>query len=380
MTTPASQPELHISQPSGDTLVAELTGNWTLAQTLPPFESLEQKLASVPALKQISFETERLTAWDTGALTYLAELVKLCNSKNIEVDKAGLPDGLQRLLNLAFAVPPREGAERSTRRESVITQAGKMAMELLKGAPETVQFLGEATLSFMRFLIGRAQFRTSDLFVIIQETGPQALPIVTLISFLVGVILAYMGAVQLEQFGAQVFVANLVGLGMAREMAAIMTGIIMAGRSGASFAAQLGTMQVNEEIDALRTLGVNPMDFLVLPRMLALILMVPLLTLYSGAVGILAGMFVSVTLLDISGPEYWNQTVRALNLQHFASGLLKAAIYGVLIAIAGCMRGMQCGRSAQAVGEATTSAVVTSIVYMVVAAAILTVVYQQIGF
>jgi phospholipid/cholesterol/gamma-HCH transport system permease protein len=262
----------------------------------------------------------------------------------------------------------------------VITQAGKMAMELVKGAPETVRFLGEATLSFMRFLVGRAQFRASDLFFIIQETGPQALPIVTLISFLVGVILAYMGAVQLEQFGAQVFVANLVGLGMAREMAAIMTGIIMAGRSGASFAAQLGTMQVNEEIDALRTLGVNPMDFLVLPRMLALILMVPLLTLYSGAVGILAGMFVSVTLLDISGPEYWNQTVRALNLQHFASGLLKAAIYGVLIAIAGCMRGMQCGRSAQAVGEATTSAVVTSIVYMVVAAAILTVVYQQIGF
>ncbi len=380
MNISASQPELHLKRLSDDTVIARLAGSWTLTQELPPFASLEQQLSSQPTLKRLAFETERLTAWDSGALTYLAELVKLCDGRNITVDKAGLPDGLQRLLNLAFAVPPREGAARSTGSESVLARSGEFAIRFLSGAPETLRFLGEATLSLFRFLFGRAQFRKSDLFLIIQETGPQALPIVTLISFLVGVILAYMGAIQLQQFGAQIYVANLVGLGMAREMAAIMTGIIMAGRSGAAFAAQLGTMQVNEEIDALRTLGVNPTDFLVLPRMLALIMMVPLLTLYAAAVGILAGLFVSATLLDISGPEYWTQTVTALNLQHFASGLVKAAVYGVLIAIAGCMRGMQCGRSAQAVGEATTSAVVTSIVYMVVAAAILTVLYQQIGF
>ena len=194
-----------------------------------------------------------------------------------------------------------------------------------------------------------------------------------------GLILAYMGAVQLQLFGAQVYVASLVGLGMARVMGALMTGIIMAGRTGASFAAQLGTMQVNEEIDAFRTMGISPMEFLVLPRMLALILMVPLLTLYADLVGILAGLLVGVTMLDIGFMEYYNQTVNSLNLTQFLVGLIQAAVFGVLIAIASCMRGMQCGRSASAVGEATTSAVVTSIVFIVVSASILTIIFNVLG-
>jgi phospholipid/cholesterol/gamma-HCH transport system permease protein len=240
-------------------------------------------------------------------------------------------------------------------------------------------FIGEATLTFVRLFRGRARFRRSDLALIIQECGPQALPIVTLISFLVGLILAYMGAVQLKLFGAQVYVASLVGLGMARVMSALMTGIIMAGRTGASFAAQLGTMQVNEEIDAFKTLGISPMEFLVLPRMLALIVMVPLLTLYSDLVGILAGFIVGVTMLDIGLMEYYYQTVESLTVMQFVIGLIQAAVFGILIAIASCMRGMQCGRSASAVGEATTSAVVTSIVFIVVAASVLTIIFNVLG-
>jgi phospholipid/cholesterol/gamma-HCH transport system permease protein len=202
---------------------------------------------------------------------------------------------------------------------------------------------------------------------------------VSLISFMVGIILAYMGAVQLGQFGAQVYVANLVALGMVREMAPIMTAIIMAGRTGAAYAAQLGTMQVNEEIDAYRTMGFSPVEFLVLPRMIALVLMVPLLTVYSDIVGILAGMLVGVSIFDIGFREYYNQTVATLSMLDVAGGLFKAAVYGVLIAIAGCLRGMQSGRSASAVGEATTSAVVTSIVFIVVAAGLLTIIYQAMG-
>jgi phospholipid/cholesterol/gamma-HCH transport system permease protein len=215
--------------------------------------------------------------------------------------------------------------------------------------------------------------------LIIEDVGPHALPIVSLISFLVGLIVAYMGAVQLAQFGAQIYIANLVSLGMTREMGALMTGIIMAGRTGAAYAAQLGTMQVNEEIDAFRTMGFNPIDFLVLPRILALVLMMPLLVLYAGIVGITAGMFVAVTVFDISTFEYYQQTVRSMEWTHIWVGVIKGTVYGMLIAFAGCLRGMQCGRSAQAVGEATTSAVVTGILFIVIAASILTILFQELG-
>jgi len=226
---------------------------------------------------------------------------------------------------------------------------------------------------------GKARYRRSDLWFTVQQVGPDALPIVTLISFLVGVILAYMGALQLVQFGAEIYIADLVAIGMVRELGALMTGIILAGRSGAAFAAQIGTMQVNEEVDALRTLGISPVDFLVLPRLLALVLMMPLLTIYSGVAGVLAGLFVSTTVMGIDGFEYIQQTLRALSFDHFIVGVSKGTVYGVLVALAGCLRGMQCGRSAQAVGEATTSAVVTSILWIVIAASVLTVLYQHLG-
>jgi phospholipid/cholesterol/gamma-HCH transport system permease protein len=206
----------------------------------------------------------------------------------------------------------------------------------------------------------------------IQQCGANALPIVSLISFLVGLILAFVGAVQLAMFGAQIFVADLVGIAMLRVMGAIMVGIVMSGRTGAAFAAQLGTMQVNEEIDALKTMGVSPMEFLVLPRMLALVVMMPLLCIYADLMGILGGLVVGVGLLDISVTQYIVQTKGALNLNHFFIGIFQAAVFGVLVALAGCLRGIQCGRSASAVGDATTSAVVTSIVAITIATAIIT--------
>jgi phospholipid/cholesterol/gamma-HCH transport system permease protein len=264
-------------------------------------------------------------------------------------------------------------------REPFLSRVGASAVEFAQSSGEMLAFIGEAFLAFIKLLVGKARFRRSELFLIIQECGAQALPIVSLISFLVGLILAFVGAVQLKMFGAQIYVADLVGIAMAREMGAMMTGIIMAGRTGASFAAQLGTMEVNEEIDALKTMGISPMEFLVLPRMLALVIMMPLLCLYADLVGILGGVFVGVSMLDLSFSQYFTQTLAALDLTDFGIGIFKSAIYGVLIALSGCLRGIQCGRSASAVGVAATSAVVTAIVAIIVSNGIFAVITNMLG-
>lgn len=370
---------LQFSRPEKDVLVLSLGASWRLANGLPPITEFERQLDDSQRVKRITFDTKQLADWDSGLLVYLGNVLALCTKRNIQVDKTGLPEGVRRLLDLAYAVPPRKDTGRGGKPPSFLARVGLAALKELRGAPEMIRFVGETTLAFGRLFRGKAQFRRSDLMLIIQEVGPQALPIVSLISFLVGLILAYMSAVQLGQFGAQIYVADLVGLSMARVMGALMTGIIIAGRTGAAYAAQLGTMQVNEEIDAFKTMGVAPMDFLVLPRMLALIIMLPLLALYADFVGILAGLVVGVTMLDIGAFAYYHQTIQSLTITQFAVGLSMAAVYGVLIAFAGCLRGMQCGRSAQAVGEAATSAVVTGIVFIVVAAAILTIIYHALG-
>jgi len=345
---------------------------------LPPADEVVRQLEEPVQTEKLVFTSTDITAWDSGLINFLRNVIKECNRRNIEVDDSGLPEGARRLLKLAFAVP-EQATGRHHEPPSVLKYVGQVTLDLIHGAPAMVRFIGEVTLSAGRLLRGRAQYRRSDLALVLQEAGPQALPIVSLISFLVGLILAYMGAVQLAQFGAQIYIADLVGIGMSREIGALMTGIILAGRTGAAFAAQLGTMQVNEEIDAYRTLGISPIDFLVLPRMLALILMAPLLTLYASLVGMVAGMLVAVLAFNVDMNEYYQQTLSALTVQHFLVGLSKGVVYGTLIAIAGCLRGMQCGRSASAVGEATTSAVVTAIVFIVISASLMTIMYQKLG-
>jgi len=345
---------------------------------LPSHTEVEQQVASGPRVKRVAFDTQGITAWDSGLVTFLLKILTQNTQNQIETDQAGLPEGVRRLLALATAVPEREGAAKKAVRIPRLVRVGKGTIAAVEEAKGMLAFLGEALLAFLRFLRGKARFRRSDLFLIIQESGANALGIVTLISFLVGLILAFMGGVQLRQFAAEIYVANLVGLGMIREMAPIMTGIIMAGRTGAAFAAQLGTMQVNEEIDALKVLGLSPMEFLVLPRMLALVLMMPLLTLYADLVSILGGLVVAQGF-GISATEYLIQTMKAVHLHDLAVGLFKSAVFGVIVAITGCLRGIQCGRSAQAVGEATTSAVVMAIVLIITLDGIFAVITDTIG-
>ena len=213
----------------------------------------------------------------------------------------------------------------------------------------------------------------------LQESGPNALGIVTLINFLVGLIIAFVGAVQLQKFGASIYVADLVAIATVRELAPIMTGIIMAGRTGSGFAAELGTMQVNQEIEALSTMAVPPMDFLVLPRMLALSLMMPLLVCYADLIGMLGGAAVGIGMLGQGPRLYWEETRGAIGLLDIGIGVGKGLIFGILVALAGCMRGMSSGRDAAAVGQAATSAVVLGIVWIIGLDGILAVVTNVLG-
>jgi phospholipid/cholesterol/gamma-HCH transport system permease protein len=371
--------EIYYDQTSDDTLLVRLKGQWIIGEEVPAAEAVQQEISSHRSIRQIAFDTAQLNNWDSALLTFLIKVVQQTQQNNIEIDQDGLPQGVKSLLHLAYAVPERKGARKESVRDPLLQRIGDYALNTGKSSIEFINFIGAAFLALLKFFVGKARFQRSDLMLFIQQTGAEALPIVTLISVLVGLIFAFIGAVQLMMFGAQIYVADLVGIAMVRVMGAVMTGVIMAGRTGAAFAAQIGTMQVNEEIDALQTLGISSMEFLVLPRMLALVLMMPLLCLYSDLMGILGGMIVGVGMLDIDVELYLIQTRKALNLTHIAIGIVHSIVFGVLVALAGCLRGIQCGRSASAVGEATTSAVVTSIVAIVVATAIITVVCNVMG-
>ncbi len=373
-------PGFTFSSPPGGGLVLRLTGSWKTEFSPPSSEEAERQMAAGPAAAKVTFETASLSDWDSSLLTFLLGVKEYCMSKGIAFELDGLPEGARRLLNLALAVPERAGAKKGATKEPLMSRIGGGTLQLGTSLAEVMNFLGDAGVSVVRLFTGRATFRWSDLILFLQESGSQALPIVSLISLLVGLILAFVGAIQLKAFGAQIYVADLVGIAMVRVMGAIMTGIIMAGRTGAAYAAQLGTMQVNEEIDALKTLGVTPMEFLVLPRMLALTIMMPLLCVYADIMGILGGMIVGVTMLDLNPIVYLNQTKGALSLTNLWIGLFHGAVFGVLVALSGCLRGMQCERSASAVGYAATSAVVTGIVSIIVATAIITIMCNILGF
>lgn len=360
-------------------LQVTLGGTWKLGQSQPDTQPVVDQLTSAAEISSVTITTRNLDSWDTTLITTLLKIIDACWSREITVHYDALPQGVKRLLRLATAVPERKGDRREAKHVSIVDYLGTQAIARHRSYREMLQFIGEAFIGCAKLALGRARFPFSEMMVFVQDAGFNALPIISLISVLFGVILAFVGAVQLKLFGAELFVADLVGIGMARDMGAMMTGVIMAGRTGAAFAAQLGTMQVNEEIDALTTFGISPMEYLVLPRMLALTMMMPLLCIYSDLMGILGGALIGIGLFDITPTQYFLQTQKAVPLHHFASGLIKSLFYGVIVALTGCLRGIQCGRSASAVGTAATSAVVTAITWIVICCAILTFVFYVIG-
>ncbi|MFZ5774602.1 MAG: MlaE family lipid ABC transporter permease subunit [Thermodesulfobacteriota bacterium] len=363
---------MQLAHPAPDCLELILSGTWRLAAAPPSLEPLRQQLASGRPTS-ISFDCRQVRNWDSTLPTFLLAAHALCAGHGLTPDQDGLPAGVRRLLTLALASPEQPLANRADR-PTLLARLGEQTLAWVAGGREALTFIGATVLALVSLFRGRARFRGADLLQLLHDCGSQALPIIALVSVLVGLILAFVGAVQLRLFGAEIYVADLVGIGMTREMGAMMAAIVMAGRTGAAFAAQLGTMRVNEEVDALETLGIAPMEFLVLPRMLALVAMMPLLCLYADFMGMLGGLLVGTTLLDLPLRQYLNQSLGAITLNHFLLGVAKSVIFGVLVAMAGCLRGLQCGRSAQAVGQVATSAVVTSIVAIIVADGIFAVV------
>jgi phospholipid/cholesterol/gamma-HCH transport system permease protein len=353
-------------RPDDRTLEVRLAGDWLLAGPRPSVLMVVLELGVRPA-QRVQILAQDVGEWDSGLLTFVRAVFSACRERSVEVDCRGLPKGVVALLALAEAVPEQQGARRTEKPPSGLARIGTLALTGVIGSTELLEFLGTVTLALGRFLGGRARYQRRDLWLLVQQCGAQALPIVALIAFLVGLILAFVGAVQLRQFGAQIYIADLVGLGMVREMGAMMTGIIMAGRTGAAFAAQLGTMKVNEEIDALVTLGIPPTEYLVLPRLVALLLMMPLLCICADLIGIIGGGLVGMGMLDIEPVEYVRRTLDAISLTDCTLGVVKGAVFGVIVAVAGCLRGMQTSGSAAAVGDAATSAVVTGIVAIVAA-------------
>ena len=362
-----------------DTLAVALAGDWLLGNKLPGIEPVLENLRKSPVPAGIAFDTAELGDWDTGLVARLVSIRRDAEANGIAVDESGLPEGARQLLGLAFAVKEREGARRSARDIGIFEAVGEKTLRVVARSRDLLVFLGELVLSFGRLFRGKATYLRSDLVQYVQEAGAEALPIVSLISFLIGMIFAFVGVMQLENFGAGIYTADLVAVAMVREMAPIMTAIIMAGRTGAAYAAQIGTMKVNEEVDALTTLGMDPMDFLVTPRVIALVVMLPMLSLYGSLMGILGGTFVGLSMLDVSLVQYASQTVNSVGLNSLLGGLFKSVVYGSLVAIAGCQQGLACGNSAMAVGQSTTRAVVMSIVLIVVSASILTVIYINLG-
>ena len=353
-------PRLTFRRTDQAVLMVELAGDWLERATLPNISATESELAG-GAIRALEFQAADLGRWNSALMVRVLKLEELCAQNKIEFRAQTLPPGLAKLVVLSQAVPERKDAARREEQLPVLHRIGERGVRVWTGGLGMLHFLGENAVAFLKLLRGRAQFRWSDTWVYVQECGPEALGIVALINFLVGLILAFVGATELARFGASIYTADLVGVATVREMGCIMTGIILCGRTGAAFAAQLGTMKVNQEIEAFQTFGISPVEFLVLPRMLALIFMMPLLCLFADLIAITGGFLVSTLLLGVTPALYVNRTLHSIQLSVFLLGLFKGAFFGVVVALTGCLRGMQCGTNAAAVGQATTSAVVTGI-------------------
>ncbi len=361
-----------------DVLRLRLSGSWTLHMPGRPGSAVVRAALVGGALPRIvRFDLSGVTDYDSALISFLLNCHDICVATRTQLDFESLPPGPQKLLRLATGVAQAEDVRPREVSHNPLARLGTLAQEVAQDWLEILQFLGDCAVTLGRFVTCRARFRWSDVWLEIQHCGADALPIISLIAFLMGLILAYVGAVTLRPYGGLIFVANLVGLAMVREMGVMMTGVIMSGRTGASFAAQLGTMKVSEEIAALRTMGLSPVEYLVLPRMIALVVMFPLLTLYANFIGMFGGLVVSLTM-GLSWAQFTHQLTGAVDLTNFSVGIIKSFFFGLIVAATGCLRGMQCGNSSAAVGLATTRAVVTGITCLVIADAIFAVIFNTL--
>jgi phospholipid/cholesterol/gamma-HCH transport system permease protein len=356
--------------------MVSLEGDWLVGDT-DVDRGLSGLLNEGANLRGIGFDAGGLGHWDSSLLVFLSQIRQSAAQFKIKFDDVGLPNAARRLLDLLPVQEPpgATGVGKTSLAETVGVQVIGIWTELVA----VTTLVGEITLAVGASLRGRTRMRRIDLLTCVQEAGLEALPIVTIVNVLVGAILAFVGAIELRLFGADIYIANLVAIAVIREMAALMTAIVMSGRTGGAYAAQIATMQGSEEIDALRSFGIPLLDYLILPRVLALVSIMPILYLYGSAVGILGGFSVAVVMLNISGTVFMNQAIVAVTLAEVFFGLAKSIAFGSLIAIAGCRVGLKAGRSAADVGRAATTAVVVGIVGVIALDAVFAVCANTLG-
>ena len=360
---------------SDGTLEVSLSGIWQITAARPSW-TVVRAGRSKPS--RVRVKVDDVEKWDTSLLLFLYEVQEWCRAAGAQSDTSLLPEKI-RVLLVQFT-SAHQASVPVDRSDSFLTGVGNATLETWSRVGTASTFVGESVIGVVQLIRHPGKFRWRDCIDEMQQCGAMALPIVSLISFLVGLIMAYQAAVQLRQFGADIFVADLVGLSVVREMGPMMAAIILAGRTGAAFAATLANMKANEEVDALETLGIAPVQFLVMPRLVALVCMMPLLTLYADGVGILGGMAVGGGVLDIPPSAYWIETQSIVDLSDINTGLIKSVAFGVLIGLAGCLRGLQAERNAAGVGRAATSAVVTAILLIIVADAVFAVIFNMLGW
>jgi len=351
----------------------QIGGDWRLNERVPSWKSVFQNRMAM----NVRVVSDDLGKWDTSLVLFLVHGRAWCAASKKQFHAEALPENLQALLRQvpvnSAAKPPVEASVKPWE------LASNVAEKWADHAQQSVSFLGECTLGFIGVAKNLRRFRWLDCLVEMQQCWASSLPMVSLVSFLVGVILAFQAAVELRQFGAAIYVADLVGLSIVRELGPMMAAFIVAGGTGARFAAQIGNMKVDDEIDALETVGISSVNFLALPRMLAVTVMMPILALYANVLGVLGGMFVSATMLNIPASAYWIETQNRVGFSDVSSGLFKCLFFGLAVGLAGCLRGIKCERSAAGVGTATSSAVVTGIMLIVLADALFAVIYNVLG-
>ncbi len=378
----------HELQPDG-TFQIYAHGKLSVHDCASSFSALDQIFSKINCHNLI-FDLHGINYMDSSGIILIAHLRQLCKEKNISFQLLGTNKKIQGLLDLlnmdsliqAPAIKNDKKAEIKNNVHSFFSvkleYIGDISLSICSNARFTLTFIGDTLLTLFTSLRHPKSLRISDLLKCLERSGIDAFPIVVLINFLVGMVLAFQAAVQLRQFGANIYVADLVGLAQTREFGPMITAILLAGRSGSAFAAEIGSMKVNEEVDALETMGLSPMRFLVVPKIIALLISLPLLTLFADLIGIAGGLFVGVASLDLTVQGYLLETRKALDLFDVFSGVLKSFAFALVIAGVGCLRGFQVRGGADSVGNAATSAVVSGIFLILLVDAIFTVIFQYV--
>jgi len=370
-TTDGSDAALEVRDgPQGERVLA-LSGR-LVAQTIPAVWRDALAAARSAQAQSVVIDASGVTYCDGAGIALIVDLLRQERTGTVKV--ANLDPAFGALLAQYDPTELDHDLDPEARRRPAVEEIGRTASGVFRDVRVQVEFLGQSTAALASAIRHPASIRWRDVWVICERVGVDALPIVALISFLLGSILAFQSAIPMKKFGAEIFVADLIGLAMLRELGALMTAILLAGRTGAAFAAEIGTMRVNQEIDALTTMGLDPVKFLVTTRVIAAVLMTPLLTLFANLVGLLGGAF---TMLSFSIPfvTFVNEVEAIVSFQDFMAGWIKSFVFGLLIAGIGCLRGLQTAAGASAVGDSATRAVVSGIVLIVIVDGVFAVIY-----